>query len=539
VGKGSGTTRGDRRRNARRERLRALLPRDGAVIGIDLAEDKQAIAVVDHDGRVLARKTVRVKAFRLGEALDWAAGQARTRMFAHVTVACEPTGPRWLQVQRLCAERGLPLVCIQPLVSHISREQQDYTPHKTDESDCVMIARLAAELHCYVPEELDETWAHLRHLGRRRAQLITAATASVQRVRDFLSVAWPVVTETSAQPFKSVTWLAALAVVTSRCGGDPGRLAALGLEEFTALVRAAVPDWGGQRPYQPICARIFAALASTEGVVASCRRGLLRRVADELGDLQRTRAQLQVAEADMRAVLGELGLSRLGGIPGLSATGAAAILAETGDPRRYDTSSSLVKHAGMAPAENASGAFAGQVRISRRGRPGLRLTVWRAVWPMLLFNPVMAAKYQAMTRAADAAEQAAAGGGSAAARPAAAAAARARRAKARVACAASLLRWIYSMVVHGTSWDPAAAGQHTLAEAACPAPILPAPPRGCPQAFLLMRGRASPPYRRGSTPRPTLGSSPPAARIFSPARLNAAGAGLPAHREQAEPACTT
>jgi len=42
--KGSGTTRGDRKRNARRERLRGLLPRDGAVIGIDLAEDKQAIA---------------------------------------------------------------------------------------------------------------------------------------------------------------------------------------------------------------------------------------------------------------------------------------------------------------------------------------------------------------------------------------------------------------------------------------------------------------------------------------------------------------
>jgi transposase len=470
VGKGSGgsgMTRGDRRRNARRERLRAMLPRDGAVIGIDLAEDKQAIAVADHDGRVLARKTVKVKAFRLGEALDWAVGQARGRMFAHVTVACEPTGPRWLQVQRLCAERGLPLVCIQPLVSHISREQQDYTTHKTDESDCVMIARLAIELHCYVPEELDEAWAHLRHLGRRRAQLITAATASVQRVRDFLSVAWPVVTETCAQPFISVTWLAALGVVTGRCGGDPGRLAALGLEEFTALVRAAVPGWGGQRPYRPICARIFAALASTEGVVVSCRRGLLRRVADELGDLARTRAQLQAAEADMRAVLGELGLSRLGDIPGLSSTGAAAILAETGDPRRYDSSSSLVKHAGLAPAENASGAFAGQARISRRGRPGLRLTVWRAVWPMLLFNPVMAAKYQAMTRAAG---QAAAhdGAGTRTAPAAAAAAARARRAKARVACAASLLRWIYSMVVHGTSWDPAAAagGPHALAEAA-------------------------------------------------------------------------
>src|SRR6266404_3044381 len=166
VSKGSGMTRGDRRRNARRERLRGMLPRDGAVIGIDLAEDKQAGAVIDHDVRVLARKTVRVKAFRLGEAL----------------------------------------VCIQPLMSHIAREQQDYTTHKTDEADCVLIARLAVELHCYIPEELDETWAHLRHLGRRRAQLITAATASVQRVRDFLSVAWPVAPEACAGPFDSLTW---------------------------------------------------------------------------------------------------------------------------------------------------------------------------------------------------------------------------------------------------------------------------------------------------------------------------------------------
>jgi len=347
----------------------------------------------------------------------------------------------------------LSLVCVQPLVSHIAREQQDYTTHKTDESDCVLIGRLAAELHCYIPEELDETWAHLRHLGRRRVQLITAATASVQRIRDFLSVAWPTVTEACAGPFESVTWLAALQVVTARCGGDPARLASTGVEEFTALVRGAVPGWGGKKGWGRICGRVFAALTDTEGVVAWSRRGLLRRVADELADLQRTRAQLRAVAADMVMVLGELGLSRLGDIPGLTAVGAAAILAETGDPRRYDSSSSLVKHAGLSPSENASGAFEGQAHISRRGRPGLRLTAWRAVWPMLQFNPVLAAKYAALTRAADAA---AADAGSQRAR-AAAAAARARRAKARVACAASLLRWIYSMVVHGTSWDAAVA----------------------------------------------------------------------------------
>ena len=155
----------------------------------------------------------------------------------------------------------------------------------------------------------------------------------------------------------------------------------------------------------------------------------------------------------MAAVLGELGLSRLADIPGLTAVGAAAILAETGDPRRYDSSSSLVKHAGLSPSGNASGAFEGQAHISRRGRPGLRLTVWRAIWPLLIHNSVMAAKYAAMIAAADAAAaQAQSGTGSRQA--SAAAAAQARRAKARVACAASLLRWIYSMVVHDTGWDP-------------------------------------------------------------------------------------
>lgn len=59
-----GTGRGTRRGSAC-----AVQPRDGAVIGIDLAEDSQAIAMIDHDVRVLARRTVRVTVFRLGPAL--------------------------------------------------------------------------------------------------------------------------------------------------------------------------------------------------------------------------------------------------------------------------------------------------------------------------------------------------------------------------------------------------------------------------------------------------------------------------------------
>jgi transposase len=87
---GSGVSRGDRDRNARLARLRALVPVTNAIVGIDLADAKQMVVVTDHDSKVLARKTFRCRAWDLGTALDWAAKRAAAKGWAGVTVACEP-----------------------------------------------------------------------------------------------------------------------------------------------------------------------------------------------------------------------------------------------------------------------------------------------------------------------------------------------------------------------------------------------------------------------------------------------------------------
>ncbi len=59
----SGLSRGDRNRNARLARLRQLLPTENAIVGIDLADDRQAAVVTDHDSRVLARRRVSARAW--------------------------------------------------------------------------------------------------------------------------------------------------------------------------------------------------------------------------------------------------------------------------------------------------------------------------------------------------------------------------------------------------------------------------------------------------------------------------------------------
>jgi transposase len=112
----TGLSRGDRNRNARLARLRELLPLENAIVGIDLADDKQAAVVTDHDSRVIARRRVTARAWELGGLLDWALGRAIAAGFASVTVACEPTGHRWRVLDQLAAQRGLALVSVQPLL---------------------------------------------------------------------------------------------------------------------------------------------------------------------------------------------------------------------------------------------------------------------------------------------------------------------------------------------------------------------------------------------------------------------------------------
>src|SRR5215208_3921427 len=125
---GSGLSRGDGNRNGRLGRLRELLPAGNAIVGIDLAQVRQAAVVTDHDWQVVVRCGVSCRAWEarraagLGGLLDWALERARAAGFASVTVACEPTGHRWRVLDQLAAQRGLPLVCVQPLLVWRARE---------------------------------------------------------------------------------------------------------------------------------------------------------------------------------------------------------------------------------------------------------------------------------------------------------------------------------------------------------------------------------------------------------------------------------
>jgi transposase len=276
---------------------------------------------------------------------------------------------------QLAADRGMPFVCVQPAMTSWSRRAEDLTHDKTDEKDAVLIARLTAQLRCYIPEPVDDTWGRLRHLGARREQLIVDMVSQIQQIRALLECVWPAALDTARQPFRSRTWTAALSVICDRDHGELTRTRRLAPVRFEHLVHREITRRGGQKPSLRIVRNLFAALADPRGVIAH-RAGALERVHLLLADWAEDQRRLADTETRMLTVLEELQLTDLDtSIVGLSAIGAAAILAETGDLTRFTSARAVVKHAGLAPREKTSGTFTGRTKLTGQADPA-------CAWPL-------------------------------------------------------------------------------------------------------------------------------------------------------------
>lgn len=434
-------TRGDRRRNEKLARPRSIVRPDLAIVGIDLASAKQAAVVVDHDSMVLGRRMFLGDPWVIDEILDWALPIAVDAGFTGVLVGCEPTGHRWKAILDRCRARGFEVVCVNPMLVHRGREEEDFTRDRSDFKDSTIIARRVADRHCFVPYALEGDWCRLRHLGARRDDQLVAAGAARQQLRDLLECVWPAVLAAAADPLDSITWRAAMAV---SC--DPDEVVAMGFDAFAGSVTAELDRWGGQRRNLRILRAVWAAAVEPGGVERE-RAAAVERARDAIRDWRRALDELADVEARMIEVLDALELTELVcSIDGLSAVGAAAILAEAGDPARFDCARTWVKHAGLCPRANESGTFTGQTKTSRRGRPGLRTAAWRAVWGALHNNPVYAARYTHLRTRTE--------------NPL-------RDGQARAAIAAALLRQLFVVVTRRVPWDPAiAAGREVTPLAA-------------------------------------------------------------------------
>ena len=82
-------------------------------------------------------------------------------------------------------------------------------------------------------------------------------------------------------------------------------------------------------------------------------------------------------------------------IPGIALPTGAAILAEIGDISRFENEGKLIAYAGIDATVHQSGQFnAGQMHMSKRGSPYLRLALWQAASMAIRHNEELKVYYQ-------------------------------------------------------------------------------------------------------------------------------------------------
>ena len=345
-------------------------------VGDDWAEDHHDIEIVDHTGRVLARR-------RLPEGLDgvtrlhaliaehmpvewadWEPGRAA----AMVKVGIETDRGAWVSA---LVTAGYEVFAINPMSVARYRDRHSTSGAKSDTADAHVLAeivRLDRAHHRPVAGDSDVGEA-IKLTARTHQSLVWDRTRHVLRLRSALREFFPA----ALQAFPDLDAPDALELLTR--APDPNRAARLTTSTISAALRRAnrrdVRDKAAQLQHilsteqlrQPrVIQSAYAAIVASEVAIIDA----LNTQIDQLGEV--------VAAHFGRHPDAEIYVSQ----PGLGVILAARVLGEFGDdPHRYLDAKARKSYAGTAPITRASGSRKIVLaRYARNRRLGDALQQW-------------------------------------------------------------------------------------------------------------------------------------------------------------------
>jgi hypothetical protein len=327
--------------------------------GIDWAEGHHDVALVDEDGKLLAKRRIDETPDGLAEFNAMLADAVGDTAEAPIPVAIET--PRGLLVAALRAT-GRPVYPINPLAVARYRERTSVSGKKSDHLDAMALANiLRTDAHQHRRLPADSALARsVTVLARAYQDAVWRRTKLVQELRARLREYHPGFlaafgSGSGAGSGMSTTQLASAdARAVLAIAASPAEAAAVS----KARVATALRRGGRQRRVPAVAAGIVAALRvpqlRQEPVVEAAMRaevlgllGVLNAVCDSVDQFAAAAAEAFAKHPDYRVITS---------FPGLADISGAIVLAEIGDDRkRFADDRALQAFAGSAPVTRASG----------------------------------------------------------------------------------------------------------------------------------------------------------------------------------------
>jgi transposase len=318
----------------------------GSVItcGIDWAEAHHDVALVDADGRVLARRRIGADVGGYTELLELISDHGGSPQETAVAIETDKN----LLVTAL-AGAGFTVYPINPRALARYRERHGQSGKKSDGLDAVLLANvLRTDAHAHRPlPDVSEQALAVKALARQHQESIWAMNQTISRLRSVLLEFYPA----AVQAFPKLKHHAATAILAA--APTPAAGAALTRRRLQSLLRGV-----GRRNDAGLVDQILADLRApalrqppaVESALGVTVTGLVTIVVT-------MREAVIVLEAELERQFSTHPLSPvLRSAPGLGPVLAARVLAEVGDdPHRFETARGVRAFAGTAPVTRASG----------------------------------------------------------------------------------------------------------------------------------------------------------------------------------------
>ena len=318
--------------------------------GIDWAEDHHDIAIVDHDGKLLARRRISDDAAGLAQLVALLAEHGDSAEHP-VPVAIET--PRGLLVACLRAT-GRPVYPINPMAVSRYRDRHSVAGRKSDHGDAVVLANvLRTDAHAHRPLPADTELAQaIAVLARAQQDAVWARTAAHNKLRSHLREYYPGFLAAFADARGGITRPEARVILAA--APDPAAAARLTPAQLRALLKKA----GRSRGIDAEAARLRDALCAPQmRQLPMVEKAMGRQALALLGQLDaacHAAADLEQAVTESFNQHPDAGI--ITSFPGLGPLTGARVLAETGDDRsRFADAKGLKAYAGAAPITRASG----------------------------------------------------------------------------------------------------------------------------------------------------------------------------------------
>jgi len=356
-----------------------------AVVGVDAGKYKHVLVVRPHDGPDSKPFTFDVSREGFDAAVQFIGAAAPDASPETTIVGIEFAGTYGFTFAHDLARQGFEVVTVLPAHSKRWKEVVHNQRLKTDAKDAIVITDLVAQGNFVAFAFLDPAYADLRSLVSARERLSVERRALIARIKSVLEGVWPEF-ERRFKNFGKRTPIALLEAYPS-----PKAFLDAPKRSVLRLLRKESRGHLGEKTYEElkVVAERSVALPFSEGAAKSEIPLLIER-------LRLCEEQIRTIECWMVETLGRIEASRsVLSVPGVAPVTAAVFLGSIGDPKAYETKEQVLKVAGLSLIESSSGTRAGEVHISKRGRPLLRRHAYMLALRLVQEGGIFRKEYEA------------------------------------------------------------------------------------------------------------------------------------------------